>query len=296
MVERAGSPGITSTLNPQPEPRNVQPILIESLDDERVADYRDVRDADLVGRRGLFIAEGELVVRILLRLHAKGAGYRAMSVLLNRTRYDSLCDALEPLDPGCPVYVCEQQVMDGVVGFHIHRGVLAAGARTSPRDPVAVIEAGSAPPGPVVVMEDIANHDNVGGVFRSAAAFGCHGVLLTRRCCDPLYRKSIRVSMGHALTTPWSYVESVEHACELLHARGWTTVALTPAPDAEDIAQAASALGDSNNLAILLGAEGPGLTEHAQRIAKRRVRIPMAESVDSLNVGVACAVALHALR
>lgn len=274
----------------------MDPIQIESINDPRVAVYRNVRDADLVGRRGLFLAEGELVVRALLEQGCGSGRFRAQSALLNRTRLSAMADALGGLGPECPVYVAEQDVLDEIVGFHIHRGVLACGGRGEPPALSEILSPPVAAPGPIIVLEDLANHDNIGGVFRNAAAFGASGVLLTARCCDPLYRKALRVSMGHVLSIPYASISSVESACAALHGAGWTTFALTPdrgAPGLGDLV-ASGEVGD--RVAIVLGAEGPGLTAGAMRSAGRRARIPIAPGVDSLNVVVACAIALSGLR
>ncbi len=273
------------------------PVKIESLEDPRVAEYRNIRDADLVGRRGVFIAEGELVVRTLLDRHAAGGEFRAKSVLLNRTRLEAMGDAVEGVGDDCPVYYAEQEVMDGIVGFHIHRGVLSCGERIAAPSVASIVRASDGPiVGPIVVLEDLANHDNVGGVFRNAAAFGSRGVLLTARCCDPLYRKSLRVSMGHVLSTPYAAIESVSAACERLHASGWTTLALTPDPSAPTLGELIASGETGDRTAVLLGAEGPGLTAGAMASATHRARIPIVAGVDSLNVVVAGAIALSALR
>ena len=202
-------------------------------------------------------------------------------------------DALGGLGGGCPVYFAEQEVMDGIVGFHIHRGVLSCGERIAAPSVGSIVGASS---GPVVVLEDLANHDNVGGVFRNAAAFGSGGVLLTARCCDPLYRKALRVSMGHVLSTPYAAVESASVACERLHDHGWTTLALTPDPAAPTLRDLIDSGEAGDRTAVLLGAEGPGLTAGALASATHRARIPIGEGVDSLNVVVAGAIALSALR
>jgi tRNA G18 (ribose-2'-O)-methylase SpoU len=274
---------------------HTQPITIESLEDPRVAQYRNVRDPDLVGRRGVFLAEGELVVRTLLRTNAQGGKFRASSIFLSRTRLGTMADALEGLDQDCPVYIAEQGVFDEIVGFHIHRGALAVGERAEPLTMPGLIEAATSIGGPIIVLEDLANHDNVGGVFRNAAAFGAAGVLLTKRCCDPLYRKALRVSVGNVLSVPYAHTNSVEEACAALHQSGWSTIALTPNPEAAEISGLVASGGLNQRVAILLGAEGPGLTDTAMRAVSHLARIPIAEGVDSLNVVVAGAIALFAL-
>ncbi len=273
----------------------MEPIRVQSFDEPGVEVYRNIRDADLVGRRGVFIAEGELVVRTLLDRHRESGRFRAESVLLNRTRLGAMNDALVGLGADCPVYVAEQGVMDEIVGFHIHRGVLACGTLHEPMTMPGLIKQAGADGGPIVVLEDLANHDNIGGVFRNSAAFGASGVLLTKRCCAPLYRKALRVSMGHVLSVPYAAIGSVEEACAALRSGGWTTLALTPDDRAPLLNELVGSGELGGRVAILLGAEGPGLTETAMRSADHRVRIPIAEGVDSLNVVVAGAIALSAL-
>jgi len=262
---------------------------IETIEDERAEPYRNVRDADLVGRRGLFMAEGELVVRTLLLGRSR---FHAESVLLAESRFPALRDALESASDDLPVYVAAQEVMDAIVGFPIHRGVLAAGKRGETPQASDLLKTIGGPT-MVVAMEDLANHDNVGGVLRNAAAFGAAAALFTDGCCDPLYRKAIRVSMGAALTTPLGNLPAGRAGVEALRVAGFTTIALTPARDAVEI----DALEGVRfaRAALLLGAEGPGLRDDTLGAADVRVRIAIAEGVDSLNVATASGVALHRL-
>lgn len=264
----------------------MQPQRIESADDPRVEVYRDVRDRDLQRRAGLFMAEGRLVVRTLL----SRSRFALHSVLVTEPALESLSDALDQADPAAPVYLATQQVMDAIAGFHIHRGCLAAAHRGAPLDPATLIDTPGAPR-LIVVLEDVANHDNVGGVFRSAAAFGADAVLLTRRSCDPLYRKSVRVSMGGALRVPSAIVDSGPRAAADLRAAGYQTIALTPAAGSIDIAQARA----GERLALFLGAEGPGLSAVTLDACELRVRIPIGPDADSLNLAVAAGIALHRL-
>lgn len=267
------------------------PLLpIHDADDPRLEVYRDVRDRDLHRRAGLFMAEGRLVVRTLLQ----SPGFRAHSLLVTEAAWRSLADACDPNAPEAPpVYLAPQPVMDAVTGFHIHRGCLAAAHRPPPRDAaslIASLDRGNTPRC-VVVLEDVANHDNVGGVFRSAAAFAADAVLLTQRSCDPLYRKAIRVSMGGVLRVPFATIDSGSDAARLVADAGFQTVALTPATGATDIAHFPS-LG---RVAIFLGAEGAGLSQGTLDACMHRVRIPITDIVDSLNLSVAAAIALHRL-
>ncbi len=267
------------------------PLLpIHDAGDPRLEVYRDVRDRDLHRRAGLFMAEGRLVVRTLLQ----SPGFRAHSLLVTDAAWRSLADAFDPNAPQTPpVYLAPQAVMDTVTGFHIHRGCLAAAYRPPPHDAASLIDSlarGDAPRC-VVVLEDVANHDNVGGVFRSAAAFAADAVLLTARSCDPLYRKSVRVSMGGVLRVPFATVESGADAARLLEDAGFQTVALTPAPGSTDIA----AVPRHARVALVLGAEGPGLSDATLSACRHRVRIATTDLVDSLNLSVAAAIALHRL-
>jgi tRNA G18 (ribose-2'-O)-methylase SpoU len=269
-------------------------IAITDADDPRLALYMNLKDAWLRVQRGeptadaeagRFIAEGELVLAQLV-----ASRFRTESVLLTPARLESCADALVDLAPEVPIYVAERPVLEQIVGFDIHRGVLAVGVR-QPRTPTEGILAGAIA---AVILEDLSNHDNVGGLFRSVAALAGRTcpILLSPRCCDPLYRKAIRVSMGQALHVPFATLEPWPDALDLVRAAGFTLVALTPADDAADLGD--TDLGDRP--AFLLGAEGPGLSTAAIDQADVRVRIPIDPRADSLNVGVAGAIALHSWR
>lgn len=271
----------------QPWPNVVE---IDSLDDPRLGAYANLRDAQLRhAERGQFMAEGELVVRLLIE-----SGRAVDSVLLTRLRLESMRQELALLPQSTPVYVVPQQVMDGIVGMHMHRGVLAVGRRGVPRVAEDVIAGASG----LLVLEDLSNHDNVGSLFRSAAGLMPHdgGVLLSPGCCDPLYRKSLRVSMGHALRVPYATLEPWPVGLAALKARGFTVVALTPGEGSVDISEAAQRVQQPGvRVAIMLGTEGVGLSDAAQSSADLRVRIAMNEGVDSLNVAVAGAIAMQRL-
>jgi tRNA G18 (ribose-2'-O)-methylase SpoU len=260
-------------------------VPIDDPADPRIAPYAAVRERDLVGRGDGFIAEGEVVLRVLLSGSARA---KPASVLVAENRLARLAPLLEPLAADIPVYAAAQGVMDAIVGFHIHRGILAHGLR--PTDPgAAALMAGLPARALVLALFGIANHDNMGGVFRNAAAFGAAAVLLAPDCCDPLYRKAIRVSVGATLRVPFARLRDGEDALALLAAAGFEALALSPAGGA--------LLGDgprAGRTALLLGAEGPGLP--ADVLARGRpVSIPMAAGWDSLNVASASAVALHEL-
>lgn len=271
---------------------------VEDIGDGRVAPYRGLKDADLAagaGRAGpgRFMAEGELVVRRLI-----GSRYGVESALVSEKRIDGLRDALETLPGETPVYVAPQGVMDAIVGFHIHRGVLAVGRRGAAPSAAEVVA--SLGPGArmVVVLETIANHDNMGGLFRNAAALGADAILLTARCSDPMWRKSIRVSMGSVLLIPFGWMGELPEAYATLRGAGFTTLAMTPRGDvgAVELESFGTTHPAPERVALVVGAEGPGLSDGALREADERVRIGMAEGVDSLNVATAAAVGMYALR
>jgi tRNA G18 (ribose-2'-O)-methylase SpoU len=260
-------------------------IPIDDPADPRVAPYVAVRERDLVGRGDGFIAEGEVVLNVLL---APGARTRAASLLIAENRLARLERLLAGLPDETPVYGASQGVMDAVVGFHIHRGILAHGIR--PPDPGwAALLAGAPQRALVLALFGIANHDNMGGLFRNAAAFGADAVLLGEGCCDPLYRKAIRVSVGAALSVPFARTAPGEDPIALLDAAGFAPLALSPAG-----AETLATLQRPPRAALLLGAEGPGLPP-ALLARAHAFRIPMAAGWDSLNVAAAGAIALHAL-
>lgn len=259
-------------------------IPITDPDDPRVAAYRAVRERDLVGRQGRFIVEGEVVLRVALTR----ARHRLESVFLAEPRLEALGDALSHLGDEVPVYVAAAEVMSRVIGFHLHRGVLALGHRAP--EPEAAALLGALPsPALALGLVGIANHDNVGGLYRNAAAFGAGAVIRDRATCDPLYRKAIRVSVGAALIQPSAQVRDAAEMVACLRAAGFEVLALTPR-GREDLA----ALRRSPRTALLVGSEGPGLPE-AVLAQTRTVRIPMAAGFDSLNVATASGIALHHL-
>lgn len=260
-------------------------IAVHDPLDPRIAAFRDVKERDLTGRQGLFVAEGEVVLRVLASTASRCA---PVAVLIAEKRLEGLKDVLERLPEGVPVHVASQAVLNAVAGFDLHRGILALGAKPEPVDPGALLDA--LPEEAVVVAAcGIGNHDNIGGLFRNAAAFGAGAVLLDRTCCDPFYRKAIRVSVGAVLRTPTAIDLTAEAMVDLLQGRGFEVLALTPSAD-----QALAALKPARRTAVLLGSEGPGLPRAI--IARcRPVGIRMAGGFDSLNVAATSAVALHHL-
>jgi len=257
--------------------------LITDPDDERIADYRALTDVELRTRweppHGLFIAEGELVLRRALR-----AGYRPRSYLLDEKRVDQLADLT-----GAPVYAASQSLLEKATGFHVHRGVLASFHRKA-LTPAAEVLAGARR---VAILEDLNNHTNIGAVFRGAAALGIDGVLLSPSCADPLYRRSVRVSMGEVFAVPYATLEPWPAALDEVKGAGYTVLALTLAADAVPIQTLTAA--ERARPALLLGAEGSGLSPRAIGGSDKRVVIPMRRGVDSLNVAAAAAVAFWEL-
>ncbi len=241
-----------------------------------------MRERDLVGREGLFIAEGEVVVKRLVA----SPRHETLSLLVAEKRVAGLMPALEALPQDMPVYAASQAVMDAIVGFHIHRGILALG-RPKAAPSVEELLGQTGERALVVVLIGLANHDNVGGVFRNAAAFGADAVVLDAECCDPLYRKATRVSVGATLLVPYARLPRGTDPLAPLLAAGFQSIALTPA--------GATPLSDaqvSSRTALILGPEGPGLDPGL--IARcRPVRIEMAPGLDSLNVATASGIALH---
>jgi len=253
--------------------------------DPLVADYVGLSDADARRRleEGILVAEGALVIEQLVR-----SPFPVRSFLVTERGLR----AVEPLLAGvdAPVYVATQAVMEAVTGFNFHRGALAAADRLPPNDPFALAASASR----LLLVEGVNDHENLGALFRNGAAFGIDAVLLDPTVADPLYRRSIRVSSGHALRIPFARLAGWPVAAvEGLRALGFEVLALTPSPSADDLRDVAPTPG--RRWALLVGAEGDGLSPAALAAADRRVRITMESGVDSLNVATAAAIALHHL-
>lgn len=249
--------------------------------DPRLADYRDLRDValrkHLEAEHGLFLAEGEKVVR-----RAVEGGYAPRSFLMAPRWLAGLADVLDR--SAAPCYVLDERLAEEVTGFHVHRGALAS----LHRRPLPAMEQVLAGARSVLVLEDVVDHTNVGAVFRNAAALGFDAVLLSPRCADPLYRRSVKVGMGAVFAVPWTRLPDWHGALPALTEAGFTTVALTLTPDALPVDEAVAGV---DRLALVLGSEGPGLSARWQAAADRRAVIPMAAGVDSLNVAAASAIA-----
>jgi tRNA G18 (ribose-2'-O)-methylase SpoU len=258
--------------------------LIDSPDDPRIEPYLEIRERDLVGRQGLFVAEGEVVLRHL----AAARRFRPVSALIDSKRLDKLAPMLAQLPDDVPVFHARQEVLNAIAGFAIHRGILGLGRRSEPATPRQLL-ASLGPRALVLVLYAIANHDNIGAIFRNAAAFGADAVILDAQCCDPLYRKALRVSVGAALNVPFARLAQGEDALAMLADNRIEAVALSPGGDVP-----LSQLRRSDRMAVLLGPEGPGL--QGDLIARTRsVRIPMAQGFDSLNVATTSGIVLHHL-
>ncbi|MDR3202911.1 MAG: RNA methyltransferase [Bifidobacteriaceae bacterium] len=267
-------------------------LRVESVQDPRLEDYTRLTDVALRRRiepeRGVFMAESSEVIG-----RALDAGMTPRSVLMEERFLWTMAELLERFDPAVPVYVGAPEVLRAVTGFSIHRGALAAMWRPALPGVAAVVSGARR----VAVLEDIVDHTNVGAIFRGAAGLGVDAVLVSPSCADPLYRRSVRVSMGTVFQVPWTRLEPWPGGLDALRAEGFEVAALTLAPDAVDLDAYAARPGFADRkLALLLGTEGHGLSARAVDLADLAVRIPMSGGVDSLNVAAAAAVAFWATR
>lgn len=263
-------------------------IAIEDPADPRIAEFSQIRERDLTGRTGGFIAEGTVVLRMLAAAHGAGRGVRAEKLLLLRNRVEGAADLLAAFPEDVPVYVAESAVLDAIAGFHLHRGVLALGRRDGGGSADALVRA--LPQEALVLVGcGISNHDNIGALFRNAAGFGADAVLLDETCCDPLYRKALRVSVGSVLTMPYAREGSSEALLGRLAEAGFAIWALSPGGEAE-----IGEIAPERRMALVMGTEGEGLP---QAILTRfhTARIAQMPGLDSLNVGTASGIALYAM-
>ena len=265
------------------------PILrVESPDDPRVADFRDIPDPVLLHQRGAFVAEGRLVVQRLLAT----SRFFPRALLVTDAALAAIQEHLgEGQLTNLPIYVTTPSVMRRIGGFDFRRGCLAIGDRPAPARVADLLNQG-VPRRPLLVLEQIGNADNVGGIFRNAAAFGTAAVVLSPGCCDPLYRKAIRTSMGACLQIPFTTLADWPHGLTLVRDRGYYLIALTPDGAAAPL-ETFSVPGGVRDVALLLGSEGAGLSPAVVAAADSAVRISVERAVDSLNVATAAAVALH---
>ncbi|WP_369811071.1 TrmH family RNA methyltransferase [Quadrisphaera sp. DSM 44207] len=265
-------------------------VRLDGADDPRLADYASLTDVALRRRlepeRGLYMAESTQVVR-----RALAAGHRPRSMLLAPRWLTEAADLVAAvLAAGADVLVAPEPLLEAITGFHLHRGAMAAVQRPPLPDVEELLDGARR----LAVLEDVVDHTNVGAVFRGAAALGVDAVLLSPRCADPLYRRSVRVSMGAVFAVPWTRLQPWPGGLERLRAAGFAVAALALNDDAVDLDDYAAHL--PQRLALVLGTEGDGLSRRALAAADTAVRIPMAEGVDSLNVAAAAAVAFWATR
>ncbi len=261
-----------------------QLVPVDDAADPRLRDYTDLTDVALRRVRepaeGLFLAEGEKVV-----LRALEAGYAPRSVLTEAKWLPGIEAALAAHD--CPVYVADESLLQQVTGYRVHRGALAS----MQRRPLPSLDDVLATARRVVVLENLVDHTNVGAVFRNAAALGIDAVLVSPECADPLYRRSVKVSMGSVLAVPWTRADPWPETLDLLRDRGFRTLAMSPDPSGSSLPETDLA----PPVAVVLGTEGEGLTAAALERCTDRVRIPMSAGVDSLNVAAASAVVFYAV-
>ncbi|MEN5276860.1 RNA methyltransferase [Brucella sp. TWI432] len=257
-------------------------VEISDPGDQRLSPYKNIREKDLIGRHQRFIAEGKVVLNVLF---SESARFETESLLVLENRLNGLREQLHHLPAGVDVYSVPQSVMDEVAGFHVHRGILGVGRR-KPQSELGEIISQLPETSLVVVLCGISNHDNLGSIFRNAAAFEADSVLMDETCCDPLYRKAIRVSVGATLKVPYFHGASIETIVAALQAAQFDILALSPSAEM-NIYQAPQ----HKRQALLLGTEGDGLPAHLlERLTG--ARIPMSKSFDSLNVATASGIAL----
>ncbi|RPF21759.1 TrmH family RNA methyltransferase [Myceligenerans xiligouense] len=271
-------------------------VHLDDPADERLADYTRLTDVALRSKhepaKGLYIAESTQVIHRALE-----AGHRPRSFLMAPKWLETMADALAAC-PGVPVYVADEPVLQEITGFHLHRGALAAMHRP-PLAPVAEVLAGArggagARRSRVAIFEDLVDHTNLGAGFRSAAALGVDAVLVTPRCADPLYRRSVRVSMGTVFQVPWTRIESWPADIALLKEAGYFVAGMTLGEGAITLDELVAQ--DHPRLALVFGTEGHGMKPATDRLLDARVTIPMLNGVDSLNVATSAAVAFYATR
>ena len=287
------------SLHTLPTPQAITDPADPRLDDIRHLNSSDARP-DLPGGKGLVIAEGKLVVSRLVR-----SDFPVRCIVGFPEKLQALREELanEPVRDTPAVYEVDRETLAAVVGFDMHRGLVAAANRVVERTVAGVLSNIPSGPATIAVLEGVGDHENIGACFRNAAGLGVSAVLLGAGTADPLYRRAVRVSMGHVLRVPYAHFQGKstnwQQGLRALQERGFTVIALTPNTDV-DLAQAIASVRrqqpEGARIAIMVGAEGPGLTEHAMRAADLRAAIPMAPDTDSLNVATAAAIGFYAAR
>jgi tRNA G18 (ribose-2'-O)-methylase SpoU len=260
-------------------------IIINDVTDERVRDFTALTDVDLRKVRepaeGLFLAEGEKVIR-----RAYIAGYRPRASLMTERWYSSIRDVVE--EPNCMAYIADEATLEAITGYNVHRGALMSFERR----PLPAVGDLLADARRIVILEDLVDHTNVGAIFRNAAALGIDAVLVTPSCADPLYRRSIKVSMATVFAVPWTRIEPWPQGLSDVTSAGFTCLSMTPDPSANSLHD----VDLDQRIAIVLGTEGQGLSQAAFDACDLRIRIPMSGGVDSLNVSAASAITFFALQ
>lgn len=261
-------------------------VRIDDPADPRIAEFRDIKERDLAGRQGRFIIEGTVVLRMAAAAHGAGS-FEIEKILLLENRVEGVRDILADVPDSVPAYVASGTVLDAIAGFPLHRGILALGRRIAEPDLDGLIN--SLPDKALVVAAcGISNHDNIGGMFRNAAAFGADAVLLDETCCDPLYRKALRVSVGSVLSVPYARGRSILSLLERLAVRGLSIWALSPSGkfDLRDIPS------EGQGIILVTGTEGEGLPDAVMN-RFNTARISQRPGLDSLNAGMATGIALY---
>ncbi len=263
-------------------------VRIGDPEDPRITEFKAIRERDLTRGEGRLIAEGTVVLRMLARAHAADRDFVAEKVLLLENRVSGVSDILADLPPEVPVYVASAQVLDQIAGFHLHRGVLALGRRVATKTYADLL--GKLPEDALVVSAfGISNHDNIGSIFRNAAAFGADAVLLDDACCDPLYRKALRVSVGSVLSVPYVRAGSMAEILAALAEAEFAVWGLSPGGQLE-----VGQIPASRRMALITGTEGEGLP--ASILSRvRTARIAQAPGLDSLNAATATGIALYTI-
>lgn len=266
--------------------RRSEIIRISDPDDLRIVEFKGIRERDLTGRDNRFIAEGTVVLRMLAAAHAGAGDFVAEKILLLENRVAGLSEELSAFPDDVPVYVAEAAVLDAIAGFHLHRGVLALGHRAQRRDATQLLD--TLPETALVLVAcGISNHDNIGSIFRNAAAFGADAVLLDETCCDPLYRKALRVSVGAVLRVPYTRGGTIEENLAALAGRGYEVWALSPSGTTE-----IRSITAAPRMALATGTEGDGLPPAILQKFKS-ARVSQVPGLDSLNAATATGIALY---
>lgn len=263
---------------------NASVVFIENITDKRLGAYLNIKEKDLTGRQSRFIAEGKVVLRVLLT----SSQFEAESLLIAENKLAGLEDILSLCPAHVPIYSVSSTDMDAIAGFNVHRGILAVGKRKTPNNINMLLQ--SLPENAlIIILCGISNHDNIGSVFRNAAAFEAACILLDETCCDPLYRKAIRVSVGATLQIPYAHHGEIDGLVRTVAEAGVNLIALSPGST-----HSLYDLPVTGRTALLLGTEGEGLPQHLLSTLQT-ARIPMSQQFDSLNVATASGIALSCL-